>query len=139
MDNKNWITQLAEKKPSPALVAGMTVTIMTLAGWLVAMYYEVGKVRSSEEEKARIVAISHHQEIQESKQEIKEVRLELSQCKNWIVQRTDSIFKDIRTELKGTIKEQKAIEARRSRLFAERSKLVKQNANTINTLENNEN
>lgn len=40
MDNKNWITKLAEKNPSPALVAGMIVVIMSLAGVAPFLFYE---------------------------------------------------------------------------------------------------
>ena len=40
MDNKNWITKLAEKNPSPALVAGMLIVIGTLAGLAPILYNE---------------------------------------------------------------------------------------------------
>lgn len=136
MDNKNWITQLAEKKPSPALVASMYLAIVTLSGWVWFLYSEIGKARDKEEEKAEVSAITHRSDLKEKDLVISSLQTKLDGCTNLIVQRTDDFFKQQRQEYLDRIGEQKLIESKRSRLQVERSRLLKSNANQLNTLEN---
>jgi len=41
MENKNWIVQLSEKKPSPALTLGMVIAIMTMATVIPFMFFKM--------------------------------------------------------------------------------------------------
>ncbi len=142
MDNKNWITQLAEKKPSPALVAGMIVVIMTMFTWIGFLYSEIGKARREGEEKLDKAEVSHQIAIYKKDSINGGLQNKLDVCANLIVQRTDDFFKQQRQEYLDRINEQKVIESKRSKLLVERNRLLKSNASQINTLEtiqNNEN
>jgi len=136
VDNKNWITSLAEKKPSPALVAGMIVVIMTLASVVGVQYYASEKIRSGYDLREIKKDLDHKKDLKEKDSLIAVIQTKLDGCATMIVQRTDDFFKQQRQEYLDRINEQKAIEAKRSKLFAERTTLLKKNANKINTLEN---
>lgn len=134
MNRIDWITSLSEKKPSPALVAGMLVAISVMAGVIV---YQNNSIKSAAEEKALALkeqAAEFRVEVKEVKLELMASRRETKDCNDIVVSRTDK-FADVMTQnYQKQINEAKRIDRERDRLYRERAKYRVKDAQNLEEL-----
>jgi len=149
-NNKSWLVQLATAKPSPALVLGMYIVIVSVTGGLLYLFRELGTVRQevqlkTQADDAKVKAASDSvlfDIIKQKNTELLSLRNENKDCKKevgaWVerlITSADASAEKREKEYRERIYKFETADSKRSVISAKRELLLKKAETNINTLE----
>lgn len=137
--NVKWIASLSEKKPYVALVAALLIAITALVSALVYKDRRIDSIAAEYTTQIKARDKEWQKLISDERKKTEDCQQETKDCNNMVIQRTDAFFKEQKEDYEKRINEQKAIDAKRDRLYYQRAEIVKRQTSKINTLDKTNN
>lgn len=135
MDEKEKLADMAEEKPRKALIYGMGIVIVILAGVCSTLFFKLESANDEMSQALKAQATEFREEIKELKQEVLLARKETKDCTDQQITRTDKFVDQITNTLQKQIDEHNRIENERNRLKRERSNILTKDRNNLNKLD----